>query len=200
MEEDKKQHCQNCGAPVTTEICPYCHAFTGLQTKEADMEYPVLECKESFINFWNTIFPLMFAIPFGFFGFIFPIIFICMEIATSTSEGSIINVLPVLLFCIIPALLSIGAFIITFKSIKRYLIVKKKGEEIYGTVYGYMDDNLYINGSPAQIVKILIESSEGKRFILYQTGDTIKPYKINSKIKLIVYKNIFLIPKNTEEY
>ena len=56
---DQAKACPNCGAPITTEICPYCHNKTGLDTKNADMEYPVIDCKEATINFWNTIFPMI---------------------------------------------------------------------------------------------------------------------------------------------
>ena len=71
---------------------------------------------------------------------------------------------------------------------------------IFGIVYGYMDDNLFINGNPAQIVKLKIDTNEGPKFILYQTGDIKQPYKINSQIKLKVYKNIFHIEKENKTY
>ena len=31
------------------------------------MEYPVIECKEANLGFFNTVFPLIFAVSFGFF-------------------------------------------------------------------------------------------------------------------------------------
>ena len=46
----------------------------------------------------------------------------------------------------------------------------------------------------------MVDTNDGKKFILYQLGDTVKPYKINSKIKLKVYKNLFKIIKNDEKY
>ena len=49
-----KRKCQNCGASVTTEICPYCNTFTGINSKKINMEYPVIECKEAGITFWNV--------------------------------------------------------------------------------------------------------------------------------------------------
>ena len=63
-----------------------------------------------------------------------------------------------------------------------------------------MDDNVILNGSPAQIVELLVNTNEGPRFILYQLADIKRPYKINSKIKLLVYKDIFLVKKEKNYY
>ena len=194
--KDKIFHCKNCGAPVTTELCPYCNSFTGLKTSEADMEYPVEECKESKLGFWNVIFPAIFAFGFGFFGFLFPIIFMLADVPTEGSSFS--PTILVLIFCIPFAVIGIVATVITIKPILRYFSIKRHGIEIEGLVYGYMEDNIIINGLPAQIVKILIDTPKGKRFILYQLGDVKKPYKLNSKINLLVYKDYFLIKENKE--
>ena len=183
-------HCKNCGAPVTTELCPYCNSLTGLNTANANMEYPVEECKEAILSFWNTIFPLIFAFGFGFFGILFPIIFFSVDKEMGTMS---------ILMCFPFAIIGIIAFIIAIKPIIRHILLKKKGIEIEGTIYGYMDDNILINGNPSQIVKILIDTPKGKRFILYQLGDIKKPYQLNSKIKLLVYKDYFLII-NKKEY
>lgn len=183
--------CPNCGAPLTTEICPYCHNKTGLDTKSADMEYPVIECKEANITFWNTAFPMIFAVSFGFFGFIFPLIFIL----EAPEEA-----LPVVLMCSIFAIIGVVAFIIGIRSILRKAQIMSKGKEIEETVYGYMDDNVLLNGQPAQIVKKLVTTSDGPKFILYQLGDIKKPYKINGKVKLTVYKDMFLINKDKTYY
>ena len=190
---NEQKHCPNCGAPITTEVCPYCKNFTGLDTKNADMEYPVMDCKEAHMNFWNTIFPLIFAVSFGFFGFIFPII-------TIINSEDIKTGISVLLFCSIFGIIGLAAGVITIRSVLKYTTLKRNGQEIYGTVYGYMNDNMYLNEMPAQIVKILVDTGSGPRFILYQLGDTKKPYKINSKIKLKYYKNIFMIEDNNEQY
>ena len=116
MKEGKK--CSNCGAPITTEICPYCHNATGLDTATANMEYPVIECKEANIHFWNTAFPMIFAVSFGFFGFIIPIV------ALLEKEE---NILPIFLFCSIFGIIGLVAFIISFRSVIRYLKVKTNG-------------------------------------------------------------------------
>lgn len=186
---NEQNHCPNCGAPITTEICPYCNAFTGIDTKNADMEYPVLDCKEAHLNFWNTIFPLIFAVTFGFTGIIFPIVFALL------SEDITITIATTL-GCSIFVIIGIVSAAIVINALIKYNSVKTKGKEIYGTVYGYMNDNIYINEMPAQIVKLLITTDTGPKFILYQLHDTKRPYKINSKIKLKVYNNIFKIDED----
>lgn len=186
-------NCQNCGAPITTEICPYCNAFTGLDTTDADMEYPVINCKEANINFWNTIFPMIFVVAFFFSALMFggiPLL----------THAPLDMIIPFLLIGLFELFLGGVALYIALKPIVRYRSLKRNGREIEATVYGYMNDNLFINEKPAQIVKLLVNTGEGPKFILYQLGDTKKPYKINNKIKLKVYKDIFLIVKEDKYY
>ena len=157
----------------------------------ADMEYPVIDCKEANIGFWNVCFPLIFAISFGFFGFVFPLMFLFMESGEFIGE---------LLMCSVFAIIGVVAFIIGIKPIIRYFLVKRNGQEIEAVVYGYMNDNVLYNGVPAQIVKLLLNTNDGKKFILYQLADTKRPYKINSTIKLKVYKDMFLIVNKKQYY
>lgn len=194
MDRDKIQnkHCINCGAPVSTEICPYCHAATGIDTWRADMEYPVIDCNEAGIGFWSVAFPMIFAVGFGFFGFVFPI---AMALTQPLKE-----LLPMIIFLSIFGIVGVVAFVIGIKPVIRYFKIKSKGKDIEGTVYGYINDDMLLNGVPAQIVKILVNTNDGPKFILYQLGDIKQPYKINSKIKLRVYKNIFYIVKDNKNY
>ena len=82
----------------------------------------------------------------------------------------------------------------------RYIKVKFFGKEIEATVYGYMNDNVLINGSPAQIAKLLVQTNDGPKFILYQLGDIKQPYGIKTTLKLKVYKDIFLIVNKQQYY
>lgn len=192
MLDNVKRNCQNCGAPVTTEVCPYCNNMTGLDTKYADMEYPVIECKEASVGFWSVMFPMIFALSFGFAGFVMPILFFAIG-------GDFFPKVTILFF--IPfAAVGIVAFVIAVKPIIRYLSLKMHGKDIYATVYGYMDDNVLLNNNPAQIVKLLVQSNDGPKFILYQLGDIKQPFKVNSQIKLKVYKDIFLIENKKQYY
>ena len=188
----KTINCKNCGAPVTSEICPFCGSMTGLDTMTADMEYPVLECKEANIGFWTVAFPAVFAIGFGYAGLVMPVMMFITEdqldIPGTFAGFSVLFFLPF-------ALVGIVATVFTVIPIYRYLMLKIRGKEIYGTVYGYCDDKVMLNNRPAQVVKILVQSPEGPRFIMYQMGTTDHPYGINTKISLRVYKDMFMIEK-----
>ena len=186
MSKHFKNHCINCGAPVTTEICPYCHAITGVDSNYADMEYPVIECKEANVNFWNVIFPLIFAFAFGSVGIFFPLMGYAAG-ADFTGIG---------LF----GLIGITAFIVAAVPVVRYIFISLYGREIEATVYGYLDDKVLFNGKPGQVVKLLVQTNDGLRFILYQLADTNQPFKVNSKIKLKVYKDMFHIVKENNYY
>ena len=192
MKKDLQNNsCSNCGAPVTTEVCPYCGNMTGLDTMYADMEYPVIECKEANVGFWNVVFPMIFAFAFGGAGILFPLIFIMAD------PEMFKMAIPMF---IMPLIIGIVAFVIGIKPILRFFSIKTNGKEIEATVYGYMNDNILLNGSPAQIVKLLVDTNDGKKFILYQLGDIKQPFKINSQIRLKVYKDIFLIENKKQYY
>lgn len=177
--------CPNCGAPVTSEICQYCNSSTGLNTGKANMEYPVINCKEANIGFWTVFFPMIFALSFGSIAIIFQIM---------------INDWRVLLFTGIFGVIAIVALILTIIPIIRHMKISKNGKSIEATVYGYMDDNILLNGVPAQIVKLLINTTDGKKFILYKLGTTKKIYKVNSIIKLKVFKDNFFIENDDKTY
>ena len=93
------------------------------------------------------------------------------------------------------SLIGITALVLSLRTVFRYLKVKSRGKAVQATVYGYIDDNVLINDRPAQVVKLLIQTPEGPRFIFYQLGNTLRPYRINDKIDLIVYQNYFMICK-----
>ena len=184
--KNQQEKCPSCGAPIVSEICAYCGAATGLNTARADMEYPVLECKTAKMDFWTVCFPAIFAVAFGLGGIVFAAVAI-----TSGERVMLFGALPFLLIGIV-------AFVIAFLSLSRYLKVKWKGKVIQATVYGYMNDNVLINNEPAQIVKLLVQTPNGPRFILYKLGNTLKPYGINDIIPIMVYEDCFLICKNKE--
>ena len=58
----KKIHCQNCGAPITTEICFYCKSRTGIDSKDADMPYEVIEIFEAEKTSGNYLITIPFLI------------------------------------------------------------------------------------------------------------------------------------------
>jgi len=192
---DTQKTCPQCGAPTTLEICPYCGAKTDLDTAHANMEYPVIDCKEATIGFWTVLFPGIFAFTFSWFGICMPIFFFLNGDAQDLSDKVII-----VLFSLLFTVIGIGATVVMLRPIIAFIWLKIHGIKITGTVYGYLDDNVILNGLPAQIVKILVHTRKGPRFLLYQLGQTGQPYGVGKKINLLVYKDLFLITKDSAEY
>lgn len=180
MNDNRVHRCPNCGAVAVSEICQYCGALTGLSTDDSDMMYPSMKVKAAHFTFWNSIFPCIFAVSFGFFGFIFPMIF-----SSFGDEFTMVK-----LICIPFKLISLGALYIILRTAYYNILLSFKGEEIEGTVYGYMDDNVMYNGVPGQKMKILIRSNGGYKFLLYSLHSTDRPYPVNKKITLRVYKDM----------
>lgn len=185
--KNHQRTCPYCGAPIVAEICEYCGNATGLNTAEADMEYPVLDCKEASLTFWSVGFPMIFVGAFGLPGLI--MLLVCIF-----EFSNIISFLMGTGFFLGGAI----TLVFVIRNLSRYLRVKTNGKIIQGTVYGYIDDNFYINGNAAQVVKILVQTANGPRFILYKLKNTVKLYGIHDKIDLMVYKNYFMICKNKE--
>ena len=184
---NQQKNCPSCGAPVVSEVCAYCGIATGLNTAEADMEYPVLECKAAILNFWTVWFPAIFAFAFGIAGLSVLII----AITGNRDTTMLLMGIPFLLIGIV-------ALLLMLRTILRYVKVKARGKMIQATVYGYMDDEVSLNDQPAQIVKLLVQTPNGPRFILYKLGSTLRPYGINDNIDVMVYQNYFMISKKKE--
>ena len=188
MKNNKKTKCKNCGAPVNTEICEYCGSPTGIETKNAVMDYPIMNCKSASVTY---------AMKFTFFmGLIFFVSGLFITYLWYTGNPEYTGGLLGCIFCL--GISSLFLFI-GFVPMIRSLLVKLFGKEIEAKVYGYINDSIYINEVPAQIVKLLVTTKEGPKFILYQLNDINKPYKINSKIKIKVFRNIFQV-KDFENY
>ena len=185
---DKKRYCPNCGAPLTSEICPYCNGVTGVETSDLVMEYPVIQCKEANLTFITSTF-------FIIFGAFFILIGVGVPLALMFSMNEIDIMLPMVI--VIFGSIGLGTIIFGLNRVIRNKKVKTYGKEIDATVYGYMNDQYQ---GDAEVVKLLVDTNEGKKFILYQTGENTKPYKINSTIKLLVYKDMFLIKEDNKYY
>lgn len=181
---DKNRVCKHCGAPVLSEVCQYCGCrVESADTADLSAEYETIECKNASLTFWNTIFAGIFSVMFGIFGTM-PLWF--DELAMNADRPPRIFFLPF-------AVVGIGATVIVVYSLFKYILVSLKGKEINGVVYGYMDDVVNYNHRPGQVCKILVDTLKGKRFIYYSLQGTNKPYPINEKVRLKVYKSYFRI-------
>ncbi len=194
----KVLNCRSCGAPVTSEICPYCGCRTGLDTQTANMDYPVLECKEADLNFWTVLFPLIFAVMFGGGGIMVFCSAFDPEIMHGSGEKMGLGSGFMMIFSLPFLLVGIGAAVIVIKRIYRYILIKNRGKIIDAVVYGYANDIVSMNNTPAQVVKLLVDTPEGKRFVMYQLGKTSRPFGINTTIRLKVYRDCFLIENKKE--
>ncbi|MBR1848992.1 MAG: hypothetical protein IJ791_07115 [Lachnospiraceae bacterium] len=184
MEKEKnnpRMICAGCGAPITSEKCPYCGRLTGLDTEEADLEYPELEAHSAKLDFWGVGFPAIFGGSFGVatIGCLLAIIF--------THEWF------VLIHVVVFGCISIVSLAILIRNATRYMQVKRLGKDITGTIYGYVDADYTINDRPGQLVKILIDTPYGKRFIFYDTKKTTHPFGINTTVSIKRYKDLFIV-------
>ena len=192
-EELNTKNCSNCGAPITEEYCPYCGTRTIFEDKE-EPDYPIIECKEANIGFVTVLFPMIFAVAFGFAGIVMPYL-----IYTDQFSGPQLSPIGFLIFFPFAAV-GVGAAIIAVTPIIRRILVHMHGQWIDGEVIGYAPDNLTINGEAAQVCKIKIDTDDGPKYILYQLGDVHQPFKPSTIVKLKVYKDMFVLKKEKQYY
>ena len=166
MSSFKDMHCTKCGAPITSEICPYCNTATSLASEYAYADYPEVKCKIANLDISKDIL------------YVFSLAIIFLFVALSLL---IIKIVILAILCAIP---SIIYFVSIIKTITRFLLVKIKGKNIKGKVYGY-NDSIFM--------KILVNTDEGPKFIFLKVNTKKKKYMVNSEIDLKVYKNIVLI-------
>ena len=177
-------NCPYCGAPVTTEVCSYCGKPTGLQSTQANMEYPVLDCREIIIKKRDIIFMLsmggIFALIGGFIYLLFAVLF---------KEDPVFVAITAVPF----AVFGLGVALFPLVNFARLLRAKLFGKVVKAKVYGYLSDDMTIDGRSAQIVKLRIESGGATRFVLYQLEEYYKPYATNSTVDVLVYRKDYRI-------
>ena len=134
----------------------------------------------------------------------FGIPFLCGGIGSMASAMALpsddlgFRVMPVLMsfpFMLIGAI----ALFVLFMNLKRFLDTKTKGVVREGVVYGYMDDVISYNDNNGQQVKILLDTAEGKKFILLPLGTPVKLYEVNSPIRVKLYKNYAMITQEAAD-
>jgi hypothetical protein len=178
--------CPRCGAPILSEVCQYCGTYFGeVSTQELASEYPTVECTLARFTLFGTIFPLIFALC--------PVLFVLKYILEpDTMEEGAFSM-------IVIAIIGIVAMIFLVRNIWAVLSVFFMGKNMNGIVYGYMDDTVSYNDRPGQKIKILVDSAEGKRFILLPLAGTTKPYPVNGPVKVRAYKNKAIVKAKKDE-
>ena len=171
-------HCKNCGAPATSDICQYCKSSTGLQDK-LGLEYPIIECKEVNINSDTVEYYFLTAFSIGL---MITALSICMILT---------NGLPLLIIIIPLSILLIYNINKGMKPLKMNRLVKKYGKDIEGIVKGYITSDSNLFEGTNYIVKLLLDTNDGKKYILYELSKPKVKYKNDVKLKLRVYKDMF---------
>ena len=170
--------CPHCGAPILSEVCQYCGTYVGqVATSELTPEYELVHCKNAKPEFWNVGFPLLFGGPFFLFGV--PTLF-TPGLAPALYGGPFL-------------LAGLVSIFIALKNLVNYMSTKKHGVVREGVVYGYMDDVVAYNGHNGQRIKILLDTAEGKKFIMLPLRNTVKLYEVNSPIRVLLYQNFAMI-------
>ncbi len=184
MSENKKlsepRICPRCGAPILSEVCQYCGTYYGeVSTQELASEYPTVECTLAKFTLFGTLFPLIFAMC--------PVLMVCKYILEpdDMTEG--------VFSIVVVGIIGLVATIFLVRNIWAVLSVFFMGKTMNGIVYGYMDDTVSYNDRPGQKIKILVDTGEGKRFILLPLANTTKPYPVNGPVIVKAYKNKAII-------
>ena len=183
----KTVKCNKCGKLVKTEICPDCGAANGLENIKTDYDFPKIKCDDTNITkeyyvlfvitsivilFWLYVNSVLWRLFIHKDGFLFGLIYNSFMIA-------IINMF------LTPII----------KQYKTCMDIEDNGKEIEGIVYGteYKGSNLRGSTVTYTIFKILVETKNGYRFVLYKMQNTNKKYKVNTKLKLKEHKGKYML-------
>lgn len=178
----KKIHCQNCGAPFTTEICLYCKSKTGIDSKDAEIPYEVIEIFEAEKTNEKNLIGILFSLVTLVIGLQGIIIII---------EGKQFDLgILAIIIAVISAITSYFTFFQSF--INRYKIYKT-GKDVEATVLGYVKSIYKIDNKPLLVAKLIVDTKVGKKIILYDLDDTNEKYEIGSKLKLKVKEKEFIV-------
>lgn len=176
----KKIHCQNCGAPFTTEICLYCKSKTGIDSKDAEIPYEVIEIFEAEDIYGKYLISILFSIF---------ILVIGIEGIALLFEGNELGIFAL----VVAAISTIIMYFTFFQSfINRYKIYKT-GKDVEATVLGYVKSIYKIDNKPLLVAKLIVDTKVGKKIILYDLDDTNEKYEIGSKLKLKVKEKEFIV-------
>ncbi|WP_026494713.1 hypothetical protein [Butyrivibrio sp. WCD3002] len=148
-----------------------------------DSDIPEIKCKAAVLNKVMIFLLIVFSVFAGIFCYIFLKYFIL------GSELSGIKLVTMAILVLSFAVPIWGAIFVKHK----YDVVYEKGEDLRGKILGYINDEYYINGEPAKILRILIDDDKGKRIIRYNTGQTEELYPVGMNVHLKLYKGWFRV-------
>lgn len=185
----KKIHCQNCGAPFTTEICLYCKSKTGIDSKDAEIPYEVIEIFEAEKTNEKNIIGILFSfitLVIGLQGIIFLI------------EGKQFDLgILAIIIAVISAIITYFTF---YQSLINRYKIYKKGKDVEATVLGYIKSIYKIDNKPLLVAKLIVDTKVGKKIILYDIEDTNEKYEIGSKLKLKLKEKEFIVLEERGTY
>lgn len=185
----KKIHCQNCGAPFTTEICLYCKSKTGIDSKDAEIPYEVIEIFEAEKTNEKNLIGILFSfitLVIGLQGIIFLI------------EGKQFDLgILAIIIAVISAIITYFTF---YQSLINRYKIYKKGKDVEATVLGYIKSIYKIDNKPLLVAKLIVDTKVGKKIILYDIEDTNEKYEIGSKLKLKLKEKEFIVLEERGTY
>ena len=174
--------CENCGGFLDENgLCPYC-GRKYIPKTEAKYTYPTVRCTSAKLNFWNFVFPLIFAVMFGSFSVVF-------INGTDMTRGG------VSVWYSAPFIaIAIGALLFALYSVCRMLLVVLFGISTTGVVAGYQIDNsVLVNGKPCMLAEIQTETDKEKKMLLYQTYNPFETFSVGTQVNLRMYLNMIII-------
>lgn len=177
-----QKFCPNCGKPTELDVCPFCYFSTKKDLIDEKMDYPVMDCiKMGKQPFWGAGAILSVVVYFYFW------IMLISFFGANVGDLGFIIFAGCLVFCGVGVLFSIT------EPLRKNLMMKYRGVEFDATVCEYTDDRIYIYGKACQIVKLLVNTNEGLKFLFCPIELGSRSYAVNSKVKLKFYKKFYIL-------
>lgn len=189
MEEAK---CPYCGATLRSAICSYCGSvIEGFSEEQTYNEYVTKKARKAKITFFNTFFPMIFAVSFG----CVPLIMLGQRnmVASFGFEEMTGVFTEFMIFGGVFGLIGLVAAIIVLRSVLSAICVSALGTDYLATVCGYSKSSYTVNNNSVYSVKLLM-NRDGERYYIYlDTGMVEKRYMIGSTVTVRNYNNLYKI-------
>ncbi|MBR4732551.1 MAG: hypothetical protein IK081_07250 [Lachnospiraceae bacterium] len=173
----KRINCPNCGAAVTSETCPYCGSRTGIDTADAELDYPEFIGKDLtdvtgkfFIRFGA----LWEGITLGM-----QIFLIILDAMISQDIGFYFKYV----YCGVFHLIGIACLAVGIRQYRERSAVEKDGKTVSGICHGLTTEN----------VKLLIPTENGLKYLFFHGKEEYGQILINDEIKIKALGNKFIV-------